>query len=92
MLNFLLPGLPLPTGRCPPRLARAVAQAEAALVRLAPLLEAQVGAHAGPGHGAAGAWALLCQVEALLASLQAERARIAAAAPDEAPEVPGRVG
>jgi hypothetical protein len=75
MLNLSLPRLSPGIGhRRPPRLARAVAQAEAALVRLAPLLEAQVEAYAERGDGTAGAWALLCQVEELLADLRAQRA------------------
>jgi hypothetical protein len=90
MPNPFLPRLPLGAGRRLPRLARAVAQAETALVRLAPLLEAQVDAHAERGHGAAGAWALLCQVEALLANLQAERAAGAVAPPGGAEDAPGR--
>jgi hypothetical protein len=89
MLNVPLPRLSLRAGRRPPRLVRAVAQAEAALVRLAPLLEAHVDAHAEHGHDAAGAWALLCQVEALLANLQAERAGSAVALPRGAGDAAG---
>jgi hypothetical protein len=81
MPSFALPSLSLPGAgpRRPPRLARAAARAEAALARLARLLEAEVEVRAERGHGTAEAWGLLCRVEALLADLKAERAATAAA-------------
>jgi hypothetical protein len=94
MLNFSVPSLSRPGAgsRRSPRLARASARAEAALVRLARLLEAEVESRAERGHGAVETWGLLCRVEALLADLGAERAVVAAAPPDDAARAPGRAG
>ena len=93
MLQLSLARLSLGAGhRRAARLSRAAAQAEAALARLARLLEAEVEGRAERGDGAREAWALLCRVEALLAELEAERATGAATPPDGAAEISGRVG
>ncbi|HEX6013705.1 MAG TPA: hypothetical protein VFY87_18280 [Geminicoccaceae bacterium] len=85
MLQLSLPRLSPGAGhRRPARLTRAAAQAESALARLAGLLEAEVECRAERGDGTGKAWGLLCQVEALLAELKAERTAAATAPPDGA--------
>ena len=85
MLQLSLARLTLGAGhRHSAKLTRAAAQAEAALARLARLLEAEVEGRAERGDGTGDAWALLCRVEALLAELEAERSAAANISPDDA--------
>jgi hypothetical protein len=93
MLQLSFPRLPLGAGlRRPAKLTRAKARAEAALARLARLLEAEVEGRAERGDSTGDPWALLCRVEALLAELGAERTAVAMAAPDGAATATPRAG